>query len=141
MKQPLTKTRTSAEGAVELDRDAPAEIAGGNFEFAAVPAHAGLRIAAAERLEAVRVLLFVAHKGQLDGPVVRQIQRPPLGVVEFGFGEVEVAGLGEVALSVAEAQVACWIVAVAELELPAEVEEQLLARRNRRQCLGRAASG
>ena len=135
------KDQHVAEGAVELDRDAPAQVAGRNLELAPVPAHAGLRIAAAEGLVAVRFLLLVAHKGQLDRPVVRQVQRAPLGVVELGLGKVEVAGLGKVSLAVAEAQIAGRIGAVAKLELPAEVEEQLLAGRNGRQRLGRSSPG
>jgi hypothetical protein len=65
---------------------------------------------------------FIVDKGQLDSPVMRQVERPPLGIVITGFGELEIAGLREVALADAEAQVFEWIDAVAEGELPAEVE-------------------
>ena len=81
------------------------------------------------------------HKGQLDGPVVGQVQRAPLRVVELGLGEIEVAGLGKIALAEAEVEIAGRISAVAEDELPSEVEEQLLARRHSGQCLGRRSLG
>ena len=83
----------------------------------------------------MRLLLLVVHKGQLDSPIVRQVQRAPLRVVEFRLGKGEVAGLGKVALPVAKSQIAGRVGAVAKLELPAKVEEQLLARRNRRRRL------
>ncbi len=137
MKQPLTKTSTSRKAPSNSTADAPARVAGRNLELAPVPAHAGLRIAAAERLVAMGFLLLVAHKGQLDRPIVGQVERAPLRVVEFGLGEVEVAGLGKVSLAVAEAQIAGRVGAVAKLKLPAEIEEQLLARRNGGQRLGR----
>ena len=131
----------AAEGAIELHGDAAAEVARGNLEFAAVPAHAGFGIPAADGLEAVRVLLLVVHKGQLDGPVVRQIECAPFGVVELGLGKSEVAGLGKIALAEAEAQVASRIDSIAELEFPAEIEEQLLARGHSAQRLSRTRDG
>ncbi len=67
-----------------------------------------------------------------------QIQFAPGGVIEFGFGEIEFAGFGEVSLAVAEAQVAGRIGSVAKLELPAKVEEQVLAGGNGSQRLGRS---
>ena len=106
-----------------------------------VPAHTGLLIAPPKWLKAVRVLHLVAHERQLDRPVVRQVQRAPLRVVKFSLGESKLAGLGEVALSVSKAQVAGRVAAMAELELPAEIEEQLLARSHRRQRFGRCRIG
>src|SRR5215831_17722128 len=73
----------AAEGAIELDRDTSAIILGGNVERAAIPSNAGFGIAASERLVAVAVLFFIPHKGQLNRPVVRQVERAPLRVVEF----------------------------------------------------------
>jgi len=78
----------------------------------------------------MRVQRIIAHKGQLDGPVVGQVQRAPLGVVKPGLGEGEIAGLGKVSLAHTEAQIAGRVGAVAELKLPAKVEEQPLARRH-----------
>ena len=71
---------------------------------------------------------------------MRQVECAPLRVVEFGLGKLEVAGLGEVALAVAEAEILGRIGAVAEHKLPAEVEEQLLARRNGGSASGPAAA-
>ena len=119
-----------AESAVELDGDASAGIARRNVELAPIPSDAGLRILAAEGLKAVRRQGIVPDEGQFDRPVVGQVERAPFGVVEADLGEVEAAGLGKALLIFAEAQVASGIVGVAELELPAKVEEQLLARRD-----------
>ena len=127
-----------AHRAVELDPDAAAAIAGGKLEGAPVPAHAGRREAAAQRLVAVRgqagvvVAAVVVDERQLHRPVVRQVQRAPAGVVEIGRGDPEVAGLGKVALAEAVAEVLARIAAVAEREAPVEVEQPLLARRHRR---------
>src|SRR5579862_2102785 len=56
-----------AEDAVEFEGEAAAEIGGGNFEDAAVPADACLRVGAAERARAVGEEIFdVFLNGQLD---------------------------------------------------------------------------
>src|SRR5271157_3733046 len=67
-KAAVYKHQHVAKGAVELNRNPPAQIAGRNLELAPVPAHAGLRVTAAEGLIAVGPLLLVAHKGQLHRP-------------------------------------------------------------------------
>src|SRR5271165_2864244 len=95
----------AAEGAIELHPGAAAGVGSGDVELAAVPADTGLGIAAAERLVAMGLQLIVADEGELDGPVVRQVKCTPLGIVESGLGEFEIAGLGKVALVVAEFQV------------------------------------
>ena len=59
----VDENQHTAEGAVEFDRNAAAQIACGNLKFAAVPAYAGLWIASADGLKAVRVLDCVANKG------------------------------------------------------------------------------
>ena len=64
----------AAEGAVELQCDTPPLIFFRDVEGSPVPAHAGFRIAPAQRLVAVRILFLVVHERQLDGPVVRQIR-------------------------------------------------------------------
>src|SRR5580698_1371226 len=126
-----------AKRAVELDCNAPSRVAGGNLELAPVPAHAALRIPPAQRLESVRSLLSIVNERQLHRPVVWQIERAPLRVVELGLGKVEVACLGEVALSVAEAKVLCWIDTVPELKLPPKIKKQLFTRRYGCKRLGR----
>ena len=69
------------------------------------------------------LLLLIAHKGQLDRPVVRQIERAPVRVVKFLRGKPKLAGLGEVSLSHAKSQITQRIAAVALKEFPAKVEQ------------------
>ena len=93
-----------AEGAIDLDPDAAARVAGGYIECAAVPAHAGFRIAPAQRLVTVQAQRIVSLAGivderQFDSPVTRRVKVAPSGVIESGLGEFEVAGLAEVALA------------------------------------------
>ena len=140
-KAAVHKNHHIAEGAVELDRHAPPQVAGRNLELAPVPSHAGLRVAAAKRLVSVRHQLVVVHKWQFHSPVVRQVQTAPFRVVESGLCKFEPPGLVEIPLPVAKAQVTGRIAAVAKQELPAEVEEQLLPRRNRRQRPGCCGPG
>ena len=121
----------AAEGAVELDPHAPAFVFFRNVEGAPVPAHAGFGIAAAQRLVAVTLQLRVAHKGQLNRPVVRQVQRTPFGVVKFFPGKLKLAGLGEIPLALAESQVAQRVAGVSLKKLPAKIEQQMLARSHR----------
>ena len=119
----------AAEGAVELDCDAPALVARRNLKLAPVPAHAGLRVAAAKGFESMGVQRFVAHKGQLDRPIVGQAERAPLRIVKPGLCEFEIASLGKVSLAVSESEIASRVRAVAELKLPVKVEQQPLAGR------------
>jgi hypothetical protein len=72
----------------------------------------------------------VVYEGQFHGPVMGQVERAPGGVVETGLRKFEVAGLAEVALAVTEAEVFGRIAAIAESELPSEVEEELLTGSN-----------
>ncbi len=130
-----------AEGSVELDRHAPSGVFLGNIEDAPVPAHAGLGIAAAQRLVAVPLLFFIANERQLDRPVVRQVQWPPFGVVEFLRSKFELARLGEIALPHAESQIAPRIAAMSRKKLPAKIEQQTLARSHRGQSLRRRCAG
>src|SRR6266496_1031479 len=77
-KASVDKHEHIAEGAVELDPDTAAEVARWNFELAPVPAHAGFRIAAAQRLIPVGAQLIVpaarviTNEWQFYGPVVRK---------------------------------------------------------------------
>ena len=127
---PVHKDEHVAERSIELDGDAAACVARGNVEFVPVPPHAGLRIAPPQRLVSVRHQRVVPSKRQLDRPVVGQVQRAPLRVVVTHAGKFEIAGLGEVPLTISETEIPGWVGAVAELELPAEVEEQLFAWSN-----------
>jgi len=112
-----------AKGAVELNPDAAALVTGWHVEFATIPTDATFRIAATQRLVAVRLLLLIPDKGQLNGPVVRQVVRAPLRVVEARLGEFEVARLCEISLPVSEAEVLGRVVAIAEGKPPGEVKE------------------
>ena len=125
---PVHKHHHIAKGAVKLDRNAPPGVARGNVELAPVPPHAGLGIAPPQRLESMRRKRVVPHKGQLHRPVVGQVQQAPFRVVVSHPGKLEIAGLGEAFLIVSETEIPSRIDAIAELESPAEVEEQLLAR-------------
>src|ERR1035441_1740755 len=77
-----------AEGAVELNPDAAANIARGDLEFAPVPLHAGFGIAAPQRLVTMRARRIISasrivvNERKLHCPVVREMQRSPIGIVE-----------------------------------------------------------
>src|SRR5208337_5519323 len=73
---------------------------------------------------------IVVHKRKFHGPVMGKFEQPPFGVVKRGLGKLKVTGLGEVALTKTEPQVFGGIGTMTVGELPAEVEEQLLARRS-----------
>jgi hypothetical protein len=117
-----------AEHAVEpQDQPAP-RVAGGDVQHPPVPADAGLGVGAAERLGAkLDQLLDVVAKRQLDRPVVGQIHGAPRPVVELGGrGREQLARLGE-HLAAAIREVALEVVGIAELEVPATVDQELLA--------------
>ncbi len=135
------KHQRAAKGAIELDHGTAVCIFLRNVERAPVPAHAGLRIPPAQRFVAVRLQLVIVHKGQLDSPVVRQVERSPLRIVELCRGKLEVPGLGEISLAFAESQVAQRIAAVSLKELPAKIKQQMLPRSDRRQSLCRRRAG
>ena len=120
-------------GAVELDRDPPAGIGGGQVEDAAVPAHAGLRVVAPQRVGALAGQRRVVLERQFDGPVVRQVHRLPVAVVVGQVaGGKETAGLLEATGPAgAETEVLAGVIRVAEVEPPAEIQQQALARRRR----------
>ena len=79
----------------------------------------------------MRLLFFIAHKGQFDRPVVRQVQRSPFGVVKLLCRKLELTRLGEISLSHAKAQIAQWIAAMSLEKLPAKVEQQALSQGHR----------
>ena len=78
--------------AVKFDGDAFANVGGIEFESDPVPADAGLRIVASQRIVSFRELLYVVLEGQPDGPVMGQINRGPRTVIEC-----EAAGLEKTA--------------------------------------------
>src|SRR6185295_18228194 len=107
-----------AEHTVELDRDTASGVAGGNVEYAPVPADARRGIVAAERLASEVHELCAVLEWQLDRPVVRQIDRSPTAVVEpRARGREQPADLVEHP-ALAEAEVLRRIVGVAEVEAP-----------------------
>src|SRR6266496_4395722 len=115
----VQKHKRAAKGSVELDDGASPGIFLRCIEDAAVPADAGFGIAATERFVAVAVLFLVAYERQFHGPIVRQVQWTPFGVVEFLRGKPEFAAFGEVSLAHAEAQIARWVGTVSLKKLPA----------------------
>ena len=137
----VQKHQRAAKSAVKLHRDAPSAVFFRNVEGAPVPAHAGLRIPSPQRLVAVRFLFVIAHKRQLNRPVVRQIERAPFRVVKFLCGKPEFSRLGEVSLAYPKSQVAQRVVRVALKKLPAKVEQQMLPRSHRSQRLSRRSAG
>ena len=69
---------------------------------------------------------------------MRQIQRLPFRIIKLSLGKLEFTCLGKIALSEAKSEVAGRVRAVAKLEFPAKVKEQLIARRHRGQRLSRS---
>ena len=118
----VDEDRSVAVHAVELEPEAPTGLGGGSRqrERPAVPGDAVLREGAAEGLEAVPAVA-APIEGQLDGPIVREVDAAPARVAEHDAGRTDArAGLRQV---LAGAPV------VAEVEFPSEVEEQALAGR------------
>ncbi len=66
----------------------------------------------------------LVHEGQLDGPVVRQVDLPPRRIVELGFRGVATVRslLGIGALVLAEVEILRLVVKMAEGEAPALVQ-------------------
>ena len=118
----VQKYQRVPEGSVERDRQAASEVLFGNLEYAPVPTHTGFGVAAAQRFVAVPLLFFIAYERQFDRPVVRQVQWPPFGIVEFFQSKFEVARLGEIALVHAESKIAPRVAAMSGKKLPAKVE-------------------
>ena len=115
-----------AEHAVELDAEPLARVGAGDVELLAIPADAGGGIVATDGFAACAPSAFCVE-GQLDGPVVRQVELSPVKIDEFeGRPRRPAAGFG-VGVAGAEAEVLGRIGGVAELEAPALVEQQPLA--------------
>ena len=142
-KASVNEYQSVSDDAIKLHPDAAPRIAGEEFERAAIPANASLRVAAAERLIAMRTKLAVAlagivvHEGKLHGPIVRKVKLSPARIIEARFCKVKVSGLGKIALPVSEVEIFCRVVSIAEGKLPAEIEEQLLSGSNRRKSCRR----
>jgi hypothetical protein len=75
----VDKHKHIAKCTVELDPNAPPEVACWNFEFAAVPTHARFRISTAQGLIPMRAQLIVpvtriiTDEWEFNGPVVRKV--------------------------------------------------------------------
>ena len=89
----------------------------------------------------MRLLFFVVDEGQLDRPVVRQIESAPFRVVQFRRGKLEIATLREIALPHAKSQIALRIAAMSLKKLPAKIKQQTLAWGHRGQSLRRRGTG
>src|SRR6185437_6568496 len=118
----------AAERPIELQHDTAIRVRGRDVEGAPIPTDRRIPVVAAERLVAVALESFVMDEWQLHRPIVRQIERPPGGIVAAIRGESERAGLREGIESVAGAEVAQRRRVAAEMEFPAEIEEEALAR-------------
>src|SRR5581483_9803669 len=118
-----------AVGAVEFKTDTLAGVGGGQVEDTAIPADTSGCIGSAEGVKAFAGERGVIGKGQLNSPVMGQVDGSPVTVVEGGVGRgKEVAGFLEVArAAAAEAEVFGRVVGIAEVETPAEVEEETFA--------------
>ena len=120
-----------AVSAVELKRNPLALVRLGHFEDSSVPADARGWVIAAQRIETLAKKRGVVGKRQLDGPIVRQIERFPVAVVEGeGTGGEKAARLLKVAAtSAAEPEVFGRVTRVAEMKAPSEIEQQAFTRR------------
>ncbi len=108
--------------AIEFDGDALASVRSREFEDAAIPADAGGRVRAPQRIEPLAGERWIVLEGQFDGPVVRQIDGLPVVVVEEQRADrAEVSGLGEVA---PEIEILRHVSGMTEVEAPAEIEQQ-----------------
>ena len=116
---------TVAEDAIELHHNAFARLAGRQRERPPIPADACLGKESADRFEAVVLhCRFVGvDERELDGPVVRQVHRSPVAIVEIETRRRGTdARLGEISVLAAEAEVVNGRGGIAEVKLPAEVE-------------------
>ncbi len=129
-KAAIHKHKNVAKCSVEFHPDTAPTIRRRNIEGPPIPSDARFGISPAKRLESVRSKFVVANKRQFHGPVVRQIQCAPFRVVEFSLRKLELSGLCEISLPVAETEVLGRICAIAKRELPTGVEEQMFARCN-----------
>ena len=128
---PVHEDEHIAKRSVELHRNPSPGVARWNVKLAPIPPHACFRIAPAQRLESMRCQRVVPNERQLHRPVVGQVQRAPFRVVVPHTRNLEVVGLAKVFLRVSETEILGRVRPVAELELPARVEEQFFARTNR----------
>src|SRR6185437_6600170 len=129
----VQKNQGVAKCSIEFEPKPPPVIALRNIKSATVPTHAGLGILSPERLVPMALQIVIMNEWQLDGPVMRKIQRSPIRGVKLLRGKLELARLGEVTLVFAETEVARRIVGMTEAEFPSEIHEQAFARCNRRQ--------
>src|SRR6185436_16480687 len=117
-----------AKDAFEFHADPPAQIGLWNEKLSTVPSDAGFREVAAERLVTVAVAGALVE-GQLDRPIVWQVELAPSAVVEIpGGGPVGVARLGQIRkIARGVTEVLGGVVRVAERKAPAGVEREAFA--------------
>ncbi|MEI9974863.1 MAG: hypothetical protein WDO73_24115 [Ignavibacteriota bacterium] len=115
--------------AVEFQGDAAAQVGCRDVEHAAVPADAGRGKSAPDGVEAVVLEGRIILEGQLDGPIVRQIELAPPAIVEVLFRHINlgVAGFGEGVAAASPAKILRGIAGVAQMESPAEIEQEPFA--------------
>src|SRR5208283_5310862 len=112
--------------AVEFDGDAFPCVCGRKFKDAAIPADDRRRVGASQRIKTLAGESGVVLKGQLDGPVVRQIHASPVTIIEGNRASGEkVPRLLEVARhSAPESEVLGWVIGMSKMEAPAEIQEK-----------------
>ncbi len=131
-----------ARDTVEFECEAPPGILGRDRQHAAIPADAGRGPQPADRLEPligagaieIRARRAELLERQIDRPVVRQVDRLPLLVVEARVRDrrADVAGLAIGIVRGAEAEILGRIGGVTEVEAPAAIERHDAAREGRR---------
>ncbi len=132
---PVERHDGVAEHAVEFDRQPPAEIARRDLKHPPIPSDAGCRVRPAQRLRAVADEAAFVLKRQFHGEIVRQVNRAPLASVEIlSRRHKQPAGLGKHA-ALTEAEILGWVIGVAEVEAPSEIEQQPLSARGGRAFL------
>jgi hypothetical protein len=108
-----------AESAIQFQPEAFVAVFRREREGAAIPTDVIGSEAGANRFKTV-AQIGILVEGQFDGPIVRKVQRAPGAVVESGRGRAgALAGFAE---AFGDAPL------VAQMEFPAEVHEQPLAR-------------
>src|SRR5271165_1375427 len=137
----VQEDQRTAESTIELHDHTPPNVFLGNVEHAAIPTDAGLGMTATERFVTMRLQIFIVNKRQLDGPIVRQVQRAPFGVVELRQSELKLTGFRKDSMILAKSQIAVRIACMSLKEFPAKIEQQVLSRGNASQRLDRRSQG
>ena len=100
-------------------------LVGSKHEDAAIPAHAGFRISATNRIKAFAIQRGIVLEWQLNHPVMRQIDRLPVAVIKRGCrGGQKVSGLRKLPRTVAAVEILGRIGGMAEMEAPSRVQQR-----------------